>query len=145
MRWLAVGPVFVSWDLLEGIMFLLCLGAAMLASPIQPLLDSDSFTDDHNHKSFHLAGVPDFDQNREAATVKVAGKDHSLKGLPNHGGEYCVPTSAIDWMAFLAARGIPGLKPKATDLDASYTSGIKGYNTYEAVTAAIDHMGNLMG
>ena len=48
---------------------------------------------------FRRCGVPDFDQLRMA-----------LPGSPN-GKMYCAPTSAIDWMAYIADRGSPQVMP----------------------------------
>jgi hypothetical protein len=41
--------------------------------------------------------VPDFDQRRSA--------------LPNNGAMYCVPTAAINWMAYIAHHGYPDISP----------------------------------
>ncbi len=42
--------------------------------------------------------VPDFDQRREDTA--------SVQGLPGDGGMYCGPTSALNWFAYFANRGI---------------------------------------
>ena len=58
-------------------------------------------------------------------------------GLPNNGNEYCVPTSAMDWMVWLANHGYGGGVPPATDwTDPANFDGMSGL---------IDQMGSLMG
>lgn len=47
--------------------------------------------------SYKVTKVPDFDQRRA--------------GLPNNGSMYCVPTSAFNWMAYIANHGYPSLSP----------------------------------
>lgn len=44
--------------------------------------------------NLYLNGVPDFDQRRNS--------------LPNDGGMYCVPTSAVNLMGYIANHGVPG-------------------------------------
>jgi hypothetical protein len=46
---------------------------------------------------FEISHVPDLDQKRTA--------------LPNDGRNHCVPTSAINWMAYFANHGLPSLPP----------------------------------
>src|SRR5439155_7171854 len=56
--------------------------------------------------TYTACGVPDLDQRR---TADGAGKG----GLPNNGVYYCVPTVAMDWLAYLAGRGymlLPAVK-----------------------------------
>ncbi|MGE3108463.1 MAG: GC-type dockerin domain-anchored protein [Phycisphaerales bacterium] len=68
-------------------------------------------------------GIPDFDQRRSA--------------LPNNGGMYCVPTSAINQMAYIANHGVPGL-----------LSGPRNWQSqtnYSYVSSQIAFMGGLMG
>ena len=43
--------------------------------------------------SYSIGDVPDLDQR--------------WKRLPGEGGMYCVPTSAMDWMYYLAEHGVP--------------------------------------
>src|SRR5690606_25997748 len=47
----------------------------------------------------YRTGIPDFDQRR--ATVG------SVHGLPGSGNMYCVPTSAINTIGFIANNGYP--------------------------------------
>ncbi|MCW5756123.1 MAG: hypothetical protein KIT54_02700 [Phycisphaeraceae bacterium] len=49
--------------------------------------------------SWFVEDVPDFDQRRSAST--------GIVGLPADGGMYCVPTSTLNWFAYLANRGTP--------------------------------------
>jgi hypothetical protein len=57
------------------------LAAAGIAAPVIAQCGSISIT-----------GVPDFDQRRSA--------------LPNNGNMYCVPTAALNWMAYFRNRGV---------------------------------------
>lgn len=68
------------------------------------------------------AYMPDFDQKR--------------LGLPGDGQAYCVPTSAINRMAYISNRGYPNLLDGPRD----YQSAL----IYDDITAAIDEMGDLM-
>ena len=52
--------------------------------------------------SFSLTGVPDIDQARGTSA------DGTKVGLPNNGYMYCVPTTGMDFLAYLADRGFAG-------------------------------------
>ncbi|MGP1346236.1 MAG: hypothetical protein ACTS3F_06160 [Phycisphaerales bacterium] len=52
---------------------------------------------------YEIKHMPDFDQRRVAAD--------GVLGLPNNGGMYCVPTSAINLMAYAANHGFPAIDP----------------------------------
>ena len=61
----------------------------------------------------------------------------SLGGLPNNGVEYCVPTSALDWMVWLANAGYASGVPANTDwIDPANFNAMSGY---------LGQMGSLMG
>ena len=49
--------------------------------------------------SWFVDDVPDFDQRRQLGGGAV--------GLPANGGMYCVPTSTMNWFAYLANNGTP--------------------------------------
>jgi hypothetical protein len=76
-----------------------------------------------------VSGMPDLDQRRSLAP--------GLTGLPGGGGMHCVPTSAINVLAYAAAHGFPFLAPGLADWQSDAN--------YEAATQAILQMGLLMG
>jgi hypothetical protein len=49
--------------------------------------------------SWRVVDIPDFDQRRSGGLAGGA--------LPGEGSMYCVPTAAVDWMAYFANRGLP--------------------------------------
>lgn len=76
-----------------------------------------------------VSAVPDFDQRRlQTSTVP---------GLPGDGGEYCVPTSKSNQLAYLANHGYPSL----------FGGARKWSNqaNYDFVTSRILLLGNLIG
>src|SRR5688500_13820307 len=70
--------------------------------------------------SFHMSHVPDFDQRRAAGS--------GIVGLPADGGMYCVPTSAVNWMAYLANHGFPAFDPGAGNWEVSPPANTAAYN-----------------
>ncbi|GMV25697.1 MAG: hypothetical protein AMXMBFR58_17280 [Phycisphaerae bacterium] len=74
----------------------------------------------------YRAGVPDFDQKRD--------------DLANDGKMYCVPTSWINWMAFLQNNGYDGLM-----FPVYGTQNWQADTYYNFVTTSIDVMGDRMG
>lgn len=107
-------------------------------------LAQDVFIDTPTYKRFYLSGVPNFDQQRVAATVTIGGGSYQLLGLPGNGADYCCPTSATEWMDFLANRDWPDLAPGPGAITGSYTSGLQGLGEYDTVTEAIAVMGDFM-
>jgi hypothetical protein len=73
--------------------------------------------------NFSRLGIPDFDQRRD--------------DLPNNGGMYCVPTSAVNLMGYVANRGAP------TALDGP--RNWQSQANYNFVTSRLTTMGTLMG
>lgn len=76
----------------------------------------------------HRLDVPDFDQRRASGDGRA--------GLPNQGRMYCAPTSATDWMAYIANNGQPQVLSGPRDWQSD--------DEYEFVTEAIRDMGDLM-
>jgi len=73
--------------------------------------------------NWYLNGVPDFDQRRTA--------------LPNNGSMYCVPTSAVNLMAYVSNHGVP-----------SAMSGPRSWQSqsnYSFVNGRLSLMGAMMG
>ncbi len=78
-------------------------------------------------------GLPDFDQKR---AVGLRPQPPHRPGLPGNGSMYCIPTSAINRMGFIANNGWPSMMggPRHWSQDANY----------EFVTEQIREMGELM-
>jgi subtilisin-like proprotein convertase family protein len=76
--------------------------------------------------SYAICNVPDIDQQR--------------LGLINDGKLFCVPTSAMNWMAYIASHGVPELLPGPGDWSLSPPDP-----SYELMTFEIQFMGILMG
>ncbi|MBE0564630.1 MAG: T9SS type A sorting domain-containing protein [Krumholzibacteria bacterium] len=70
--------------------------------------------------------VPDFDQRRD--------------DLANWGGMYCVPTAAVNWLAYIARHGYPMIEPGSESLAYWHSVG-----AYDEVTALLETMGMFMG
>lgn len=83
--------------------------------------------------------MPDFDQGRQPGPLVFDGQAFvpMPPGLPNNGTMYCVPTAAIDTVAYLANHGYPAALPGAP-LD------WQSQAQYNLVNAAIFDMGTLM-
>lgn len=82
-----------------------------------------------NQFIYEISHMPDLDQRRDAAS--------GIPGLPGKGGMYCVPTSTVNMMAYIANHGFPGVMPGP-----GFWQGSSKYND---ATAAIDLMGAFMG
>lgn len=77
--------------------------------------------------TWRIPGVPDFDQ--------IRGAIFDVPGLPDNGSMFCYPTSAVNWMNYIASRGYPLVEPGA---------GFKGQqygDIYNQITETIDAMG----
>jgi len=85
--------------------------------------DFDGTYGDDSWWYFDITHVPDFDQKRTA--------------LPNDGRTYCVPTSAINWMAYFANHGRPSINPGEGNWQLQAL--------YDDASSAIQAMGGLMG
>src|SRR5579862_7282085 len=117
-----------------------CLAAVVASQAAR----ADTFINTGDYQNFYLDNLPSFDQRRMAAYVTINDSQYYLLGLPNNGSEYCVPTSATDWSAFLCNRGYPNLIPGPGTWQGSYTDGINGYDQYNSVTFSLAVMGILM-
>jgi hypothetical protein len=75
------------------------VAAAMLAAGVATGAQANWFASYSGPTSYwaKFTKVPDFDQVRN--------------GLPNNGNMYCVPTSAVNWMAYIAHHGYPTIMP----------------------------------
>lgn len=78
-----------------------------------------------------VLGVPDFDQRRMPVGIDP--------GLPLNGINYCVPTSHMNWLAFVANRGYPDISPGGP-LNWNRPTGPR----YFAATLNIDALGGVM-
>jgi hypothetical protein len=83
---------------------------------------------------YSICNVPDLDQLRE--------DDAFVAGLPNGGKMYCAPTSAMNWMAYIANHGYPSLLPGPGSWgpEDDYLKP-----QYQAMTEFLLSMGELMG
>ncbi len=115
-----------------GVRSLLLL--VLLAIP--SVAPADQFEYDGQNYFFQIAGVPDLDQKRNTS------RDGTIQGLPNKGSMYCAPTSAINWMAYIANHGYPAVPPGAGNWEVSPPAHLTEYN---AITAHILFMGGLIG
>ncbi|MFO0829397.1 MAG: hypothetical protein U0572_14765 [Phycisphaerales bacterium] len=78
---------------------------------------------DANHFHHKRVGIPDQDQKRV--------------GLPNSGSCYCVPTSHMNMLMYIANHGYPAVVPGPGDYS--------GYDTYYAVTGLLEDLGGWAG
>jgi hypothetical protein len=91
-----------------------------VAAPAQAGVDA-AWADAQTY-TYKVTHAPDFDQKRA--------------GLPGDGGAYCVPTSAVNWMAYFANHGASYIPPGP---------GLwQSDELYDEATSAIDVMGALM-
>jgi len=98
-------------------------GCATLALPtVAPANITVNYTNGSQY-TYKVIKVPDFDQRRS--------------GLANNGSNHCVPTSATNWMAYIANHGYPQLSPGSGNWQSS--------TQYLPSTIAILLMGLNMG
>ena len=104
------------------------LVAGLLASPVHAGGDY----------VFNSPYLPDLDQRRLIVLPCDLSEGGTLAGvLPNTGDMYCVPTSAVNWMALISEFGFPELMPGSP-------ANWQGAAAYCDATAAIDEMGMRM-
>lgn len=93
----------------------------------------DDFQYDGASYSFKITDVPDLDQKR---AFSLRGP---VFGLPNNGLMYCGPTSALNWMAYVANHGYPAVSPGPGNWEAG---ALAAYNT---ITFNLLFMGAFIG
>ena len=98
---------------------------AMMVFPIFSIffstnLYADSYYYDCYTYSFSRDNVPDLDQ--------VRSSDEGIAGLPNNGEMYCVPTAAMNWMAYIANHGYPNVEPGPGNWEVSPPKYTSEYN-----------------
>lgn len=79
----------------------------VLEERCMPSVDVASY--DGFHYKYAISNVPDFDQ------IRSADSANGILGLPNNGAMYCVPTSAMNWLAYIANHGYPKVPPGPSD------------------------------
>jgi hypothetical protein len=84
---------------------------------------------------YSICNVSDLDQRRDELPPFTAG-------LPNGGKMYCAPTSAMNWMTYIANHGYPGIMPGPGYWGPEPGPSQPQYNT---ITSALAQMGSLMG
>ncbi|MCA9289624.1 MAG: hypothetical protein KDA25_00760 [Phycisphaerales bacterium] len=84
--------------------------------------------------AYKIKYMPDFDQRRMAGSLPQGGFSF---GLPGNGSYYCVPTSAMNLMAYIAQHGFPAVSPGAGSNQ--YWMGQPPYNdvTFELLDMGI--------
>lgn len=102
---------------------MLPLSAAIALCSRSALADVEIAVSAPDQWVFEITHVPDFDQKRTA--------------LPGGGHSYCVPTTATNWMAYLANHGRPSIVPGPGHWQA--------HSMYSAASFSILNMGVLMG
>ena len=80
---------------------------------------------------YKINNMPDIDQRRDHLGF--------VFGLPNKGAEYCVPTSAMNLLAYVASHGYPGVVPGDND----WTATNKGQ--YNEMSLFLLFLGGMMG
>jgi len=101
---------------------ILAVGASLAATAAGSANITIAYINSSNY-SYKVTKVPDFDQRRS--------------GLANNGNNHCVPTSAINWMAYIANHGYPNLAPG--------TGWWQSASLYNTATFAINLQGINMG
>ena len=84
---------------------------------------------------YSICHVTDLDQRREELPPFTVG-------LPNGGKMYCAPTSAMNWMTYIANHGYPGIMPGPGYWGPESPPNQPQYNT---MTSALAQMGSFMG
>jgi hypothetical protein len=112
--------------------------AVALAAPVTAAADTCTSTTAYNGSDFNYTrcNIPDLDQRR-------AEDSPWTPGLPNGGAMYCVPTAAMDMMAYLASQGFPTVAPGPGYWGPE--SGWPPQPQYNKITNNIADMGALMG
>ena len=82
-------------------------------------------------------GVPDLDQKRQAAS--------GIFGLPNDGKMYCVPTSWVDWLAYMSNNGYPAALGFAPSVQGPQNWADGNTPQYNGLTNSIATMGTYLG
>ncbi len=90
-------------------------------------VETAAYIDDSNYV-YKIVHMPDLDQSRADGGF--------LSGLPGNGNAYCVPTSTVDLMAYIANHGFPEVAPGAGNWQLS--------SMYQPATDTIEFMGQLM-
>lgn len=121
--------------LLAKFIALVILGSSLQLRPVQAQeCTPEKSYDGTGLFRYSICNVPDLDQRRTTAEPFV-------EGLPNGGKMYCVPTSTMNWMTYIANHGYPNLLPGP---------GYWGPETppvmpqYAEMTNALQMMGQLM-
>ncbi len=106
---------------LNRTLVLIAAAARLASTPAVANVTVSQYTDS-NHFNFQRIGIPDLDQ------VRV--------GVPNQGACYCVPTSTMNMLMYMANHGFPQVAPGP----GSWT----GYDTYYDVSSYLDDLAELM-
>jgi hypothetical protein len=95
---------------------------------------NEATVDSQLHYAYRMCGVPDIDQRRAAAP--------GILGLPGDGSMWCAPTSAMNWLAFIANSGYPTVPPFPGDWQLGPPDSPDVYNF---MTERLAGLGQAMG
>jgi hypothetical protein len=113
------------------------LAASLVALALAPsVLRADTATFNGVDLTYAKSNVPDIDQKRDFDT------NNGIMGLPNKGKMYCVPTSAMNWIAYIANHGYPFIPPGVGNWQVSPPNFLDAYNK---MTLNLFTLGILMG
>jgi hypothetical protein len=88
--------------------------------------------------SYKLCGMPDIDQRR--GTIEPF-----IGGLPNDGKMYCVPTAAMNCMAYIANHGYPAVEPGPGNWQLGPGSAPNPLQYVEVYNEMTDHLADMGG
>ncbi|MHC4990310.1 MAG: hypothetical protein ACYTGC_04950, partial [Planctomycetota bacterium] len=102
----------------------MAVATSLLSAPATA--DLNTWYESASRHGFSVTHLPDLDQRRDA--------------LANDGDFYCVPTSSINWMCYIANHGWPDVAPGPAPGPTYWAN----QTTYGAATFLIDLMGSVM-
>ena len=110
---------------------------AAAAYPCTPVSTAEVFSSGTEY-DYSRCEVPDLDQKRTAVDDDPALG--TRLGLPGDGNMWCVPTSTMNWLAYIAAHGFGGFEPGNAD----WESEPLDFATYNLMTEKLATLGALM-
>lgn len=108
------------------------------SSPVDAAVCPTNTWVDNTEFEYVRCNIPDVDQRRR-------GDVPGIPGLPGNGGMYCAPTSAMNFMAYLANQGFPSVNPGPGSWEAQPPPpGQLVDARYNEMTGWLESMGNAM-
>jgi hypothetical protein len=108
------------------------IGIAALAT-VAASYGQGTFIVNGKHYIVHRDGIPDLDQRKMADAVS------GVTGLPNGGNMYCVPTSTLNNLAYLANHGYPLLDPGVGSWESSAPPLYNHVTATQLITGILYH------